>query len=135
MADVVVIGAGLIGLGIAYELAKRDVSVMVLDRDEPARAASWAGAGMLAPFSEELPDAAMLALCRDSLAMYPAFADELRERSGVDVRLRRDGTLHVALDDGRLAELAFHAETYRRNGGDVTMIGGNDVLALEPLLA
>ena len=133
MADVVVVGAGLIGLGIAYELAKLDVSVMVLDRDEPARAASWAGAGMLAPFSEELPDAAMLALCRDSLAMYPAFADELRERSGVDVRLRRDGTLHVALDDGRLAELAVHAETYRRNGGDVTMLGRNDVLACETL--
>jgi glycine oxidase len=135
MAEVVVVGAGLIGLGIAYELAKRDVSVMVLDRDEPARAASWAGAGMLAPFSEKLPDEAMLALCRDSLAMYPAFADELRERSGVDVRLRRDGTLHVALDDGRLAELAVHAETYRRNGGDVTMLGRNDVLAREPMLA
>jgi len=67
---------------------------------------------MLAPFSEELPDAEMLALCRDSLAMYPSFTG-LRERSGVDVRLRCDGTLHVALDDARLAELAVHAETYR----------------------
>ena len=109
MADVVVVGAGLIGLGIAYELAKRDVAVTVFDRDEPARAASWAGAGMLAPFSEELPDAAMLALCRESLAIYPSFTTELRERSGVDVRLRYDGTLHVALDDARLAELAVHA--------------------------
>ncbi|MDQ6943102.1 MAG: FAD-binding oxidoreductase, partial [Candidatus Eremiobacteraeota bacterium] len=50
MPDVIVVGAGLIGLGIAYELAKRDVSVRVYDRDEPARAASWAGAGMLAPY-------------------------------------------------------------------------------------
>ena len=135
MADVVVIGAGLIGLGIAYEFAKRDVAVTVFDRDEPARAASWAGAGMLAPFSEELPDAEMLALCRDSLAMYPSFTAELRERSGVDVRLRCDGTLHVALDDARLAELAVHAETYRYNGGEVTMLGRTDVLAREPLLA
>ncbi len=135
MADVVVIGAGLIGLGIAYELAKRDVAVTVFDRDEPARAASWAGAGMLAPFSEELPDAAMLALCRESLAMYPAFSDDLRELSGVDVRLRYDGTLHVALDDARLAELAVHADTYRRNGGEVTMLSRADVLAREPLLA
>lgn len=135
MADVAVVGAGLIGLGVAYELAKRGVAVTVFDRDEPARAASWAGAGMLAPFSEELPDAAMLALCRDALAMYPAFVDELRERSGVDVRFRRDGTLHVALDGARLAELAVHAETYRHNGGEVTMLDRSDVLAREPLLA
>jgi glycine oxidase len=134
-ADVVVVGAGLIGLGVAHELAKRDVAVTVLDRDEPARAASWAGAGMLAPFSEDLPDAEMLALCRESLAMYPAFADELRERTGVDVRFRRDGTLHVALDDGRLAALAVQADTYRRNGGEVAMLSRSDVLAREPLLA
>ena len=135
MAEVAVVGAGLIGLGIAYELAKRDLGVTVLDRDEPARAASWAGAGMLAPFSEELPDDEMLVLCRDSLARYPAFVEDLRERSGVDVRLRIDGTLHVALDDARLVELAFHAETYRANGGDVSVLSRNESLAREPMLA
>ncbi|HYZ15372.1 MAG TPA: FAD-dependent oxidoreductase, partial [Candidatus Acidoferrum sp.] len=70
MADVIVVGAGLIGCGIAFELAKRGASVIVYDRAEPARAASWAGAGMLAPFSEEIPDEAMLALCRDSLERF-----------------------------------------------------------------
>ena len=135
MPDVIVVGAGLIGLGIAYELAKRDVAVTVYDRDEPARAASWAGAGMLAPFSEATPDAAMLALCRDSLALYPEFVAELRERTGVDARFRRDGTLHVALDRARLAELAAHAETFRANGGDVAMLDRGDVLAREPMLA
>ena len=103
MAEVCVVGAGLIGLGIAYELAKRGVEVSVFDREEPARAASWAGAGMLAPFSEALPDQAMLALCRDALALYPAYVEELRERVGVDARFRCEGTLHVALDDVRLA--------------------------------
>src|ERR1700736_3118675 len=135
MADVLVVGAGLIGLGIAYELAKRDVAVTVYDRDEPARAASWAGAGMLAPFSEATPDAAMLALCRDSLESYPAFVAELRERTGVDARFRRDGTLHVALDRAQLAELAAHAETFRTNGGDVSVLDRGDVNAREPLLA
>jgi len=133
--DVIVVGAGLIGLGIAYELAKRGVAVTVYDRDEPARAASWAGAGMLAPFSEATPDAAMLALCRDSLAMYPEYVAELRERTGVDARFRRDGTLHVALDRAQLAELAAHAETFRANGGEVSMLDRGDVLAREPVLA
>src|SRR3978361_881782 len=93
MPDVIVVGAGLIGLGIAYELAKRGAAVTVYDRDEPARSASGAGAGMLAPYSEATPDAAMLALCRDSLALYPEYVAELRERTGVDARLRPDGTL------------------------------------------
>ncbi len=135
MPDVIVVGAGLIGLGIAYELAKRGAAVTVYDRDEPARAASWAGAGMLAPFSEAMPDAAMLALCRDSLALYPEYVAELRERTGVDARFRRDGTLHVALDRAQLAELAAHAETFRANGGEVSMLDRGDVLAREPVLA
>jgi glycine oxidase len=135
VSDVAVVGAGLIGLGVAYELAKRGASVTVYDRAEPARAASWAGAGMLAPFSEEMPDEEMLALCRASLDVYPAFADELRERSGVDARFRRDGTLHVALDEARLAELAMHGEIFRANGGDVTVLDRAETLAREPLLA
>jgi glycine oxidase len=135
MADVIVVGAGLIGLGVAYELAKGGASVTVYDRAEPARAASWAGAGMLAPFSEQMPDAAMLALCRDSLAIYPEFVAELRERTGVDARFRRDGTLHVALDAARLAELAAHAETFRANGGEVAVLDRGEVLAREPMLA
>jgi glycine oxidase len=135
MADVIVVGAGLIGCGIAFELAKRGASVIVYDRAEPARAASWAGAGMLAPFSEEMPDDAMLALCRDSLERFPAFVAELRERVGVDARFRREGTLHVALDDSRMAVLAAHAETYRANGGDVHLLDRSAVLARESMLA
>jgi glycine oxidase len=135
MPEVAVVGAGLIGLGVAYELAKRGVAVTVFDRDEPARAASWAGAGMLAPFSEQMPDAAMLALCRDSLALYPEFVEELRERSGVDARFRRDGTLHVALDGAAPAELAARGATFRDNGGEVTMLSRADTLAREPMLA
>jgi glycine oxidase len=135
VSDIAVVGAGLIGCGVAYELAKRGAQVTVFDRGEPARAASWAGAGMLAPFSEEMPDDAMLALCRESLAMYPQFVEELRERTGVDARFRADGTVHVALDESRLAELAAHAQTYRANGGTVVLLDRTETLAREPLLA
>jgi len=131
MADVAIAGAGLIGAGIAYELAKAGATVAVFDRDEPARAASWAGAGMLAPFSEELPDPAMLALCRTSLDMYAPFASELLERTGVDVKLVACGTLHVALDEASLARLHGAAPAYRANGGDVTLLDRAGVLERE----
>jgi glycine oxidase len=135
VADVAVVGAGLIGCSVAYELAKRGVTVTVFDHAEPARAASWAGAGMLAPFSEELPDPAMLAFCRDALAAYPAFVDELHERSGVDARFRRAGTVHVALDEAQLAALAALAPRYRANGGEVSVLDRAATHEREPLLA
>jgi glycine oxidase len=135
VTDVAVVGAGLIGCSVAYELAKRGVTVTVFDHAEPARAASWAGAGMLAPFSEELLDPAMLALCRDALAAYPAFVDELHERSGVDARFRRAGTVHVALDEAQLAALAALAPRYRANGGEVSVLDRAATHEREPLLA
>jgi len=135
VSDVAIVGAGLVGLATAYELAKRDARVTVYDRDEPARAASWAGAGMLAPYSEELPDAAMLAFCRDALDGYPSFVGELRERTGVDARFVRAGTMHVALDEASAAALRARAATYAANGGEVELLDRADALAREPLLS
>jgi glycine oxidase len=132
--DVVVVGAGLIGCGVAYELAKRGASVTVYDRGEPARAASWAGAGMLAPYSEEIVDPALLALCAASLRAYPAFVDELRERTGVDAHLRHEGTLHVAFDEASARGRAALCEAFRRNGGDAAVLDRDATLAREPMI-
>ncbi len=128
-------GGGLIGMGIAYELAKRGASVTIFDRAEPGRAASWAGAGMLAPFSEEMPDPALLALCRDSLAAYPAFVDELRERTGLNAQLLAAGTLHVALDAADADGLVDRAARYGRNGGTVALLDRRETLEREPAVA
>lgn len=132
--SIAIIGAGLIGVGIAYELAKRGAAVTVFDRAEPARAASWAGAGMLAPFSEEMPDAALLALCRTSLDMYPAFVDELRERTGLGAHLLRYGTLHVALDEPNMRRLEALGRTATHNGGDVQLLDRGQTLEREAAL-
>jgi len=132
---VAIVGAGLIGCGVAYELAKRGCAVTVYDRAEPARAASWAGAGMLAPYSEATDDDAMLALCREGLAVYPAFVEELRERVGVDAHFVRAGALHVALDASRLFELAARADAYREAGATVRVLDRAETLAREALVA
>lgn len=132
---IAIVGGGLIGTGIAYELAKRGASVTVFDRVEPARAASWAGAGMLAPFSEEMPDPAMLELCCRSLAEYPAFVDELRLRTGLDARLLRYGTLHLALDKPGLRALEAQAAVFARNGGEVSLLDRDQTLGREAAVA
>jgi glycine oxidase len=132
--DAVIVGAGLIGCGIAYELAKRGAAVTVYDRAEPARAASWAGAGMLAPYSEGVVDPALLALCAASLRAYPAFVDELRERTGVDAHLRHEGTLHVAFDEATADARIAQCEAFRSNGADAVVLDRDATLAREPML-
>ncbi len=134
LPDAVVIGAGLIGCGVAYELAKRGAAVTVYDRAEPGRGASWAGGGMLAPYSEEIADPALLALCAASLRAYPAFVEEVRARSGVDAHLRAYGTLHLAFDDASARELPARCAAFRRNGGDAIVLDRAAALAREAML-
>jgi glycine oxidase len=102
---IVVIGAGLIGLGAAFELARRGAEVRVIDAREPGAAASWAGAGMLAPYAENVPHPALAAFCADSLARFPAFVDDVRAAGGVDPRLALDGIVETAFDAAAVARL------------------------------
>jgi len=134
MHDVFVIGAGLIGTGIAYELAKRGAAVTVYDRAEPGRAASWAGAGMLAPYSEALTDPALLALCHASLGAFPDFVAELHARTGVDAKLAHAGTLHVALDAAAVATLPAAAAAMTACGAATALFDRAAAIRHEPML-
>jgi glycine oxidase len=90
--DVIIVGAGIIGLSLALALRKRGLSVLVLDKGEPGREASWAAGGMLANCGDETPPA-LKALAHASAAMYPAFVAEIEDASGIKVDLRSQGTL------------------------------------------
>ena len=134
MSDICIIGAGLIGLSVARELALRGAAVRVFDAAAPARAASWAGAGMLAPYSEAIDDPELLALCAYSLALYPQFVADLAAASGFDAQLRRDGTIELAADDAACARLAAHVGALRARGVEAQMLGRGDIRGLEPAL-
>jgi len=111
---VVIIGAGVIGLGIAWRLAAR-AAVNVFDRGKAGGGASHAAAGMLAAACEAEPgEETLVALGRESQARWPAFADELQRASGIDVELRPEGTLVLALTGDDAAEIAHHLEFQRR---------------------
>ena len=114
MTDVVVAGAGVVGLSVAWRAAQRGLSVTVVD-EAPGAGASFAAAGMLAPVAEAAyGEEPLVALSRDSLALYPAFAAELEQASGTSVGLRTAGMLLVGFDedDARALEHthAFHLE-------------------------
>jgi glycine oxidase len=130
--EVVVIGAGLIGLAIAFELAERGVAVRVLDRAEPARAASWAAAGMLAPYTEAVRDTALFELCASSLSEYPRFVERVIRAGGIDPRLHLDGVLHAAFDEARMEELRRHAHALAAKHIRCGLLDREAVLVAEP---
>jgi glycine oxidase len=133
--DVAVVGAGLIGLAIAFELAQRGAVVRVYDRAEPGRGASWAGAGMLAPYTEHADDEAMLSLCETSLASYPRFVERTCEASGIDAHLCLNGILHAAFDPVQLERLRVRADALRARGVDCRMLDRDETACAEPALS
>ena len=93
--DVIVIGGGIIGLSISLALKKRGAEVLVVERGEPGREASYAAAGMLADTPIELP-AALHELAAASARMYPEFVHELEDETGAKVDLRDQGTIFLS---------------------------------------
>jgi glycine oxidase len=90
--DVIVIGGGIIGLSLSIELRKRGAIVLIVERGEPGREASYAAGGMLVDCLLETP-AALQSLATTSARMYPEFVHELQIESGTSVDLRDQGTI------------------------------------------
>jgi glycine oxidase len=134
--NVAIIGAGVIGLGIAWRLAMRGVPVAVFDKGACGAGASHAAAGMLAACAEAEPgEEALVTLGRASQARWPAFAAELKEASGVDVGLRPEGTLVVALTSDDQARLSHQLVFQQKLGLPLQWITAAETRRREPHLA
>lgn len=134
-SDVVVVGAGLIGLATAWRLAADGIQVTVCD-PTPGTQTSAVAAGMLAPVTEvEYGEDDLLALNLASVAAWPAFAEELQAVTGLSAGLHQTGTLSVAYDVDDAAALRRLADYQRRLGLEVEELSGRDARKREPLLA
>jgi glycine oxidase len=132
---IAIIGAGVIGLSIAWRLAQRGASVTVFERDEAGQGASRAAAGMLAACAETEPgEEHLFALNRASQALWPEFAAELEAAGGMAVDLRREGTLVVALNADDRARLQHHLEFQHQLGLSFDWLNAAEVKKREPHL-
>jgi len=133
---VAVIGAGVVGLGVAWRLAAQGATVKVFDKGAAGSGASHAAAGMLAACSEAEPgEEALVALGRESQARWPAFAANLLQASGIDVELRTEGTLVVALTADDQARLNHHLVFQQQLGLPLHWISAAETRRREPHLA
>jgi glycine oxidase len=136
-SNVVVVGGGVIGLSVAYELLRRGRGVTVLERGEPGCGATCASAGMLAPVSEaEIECPEQIVFGRDSLARYPELIRAVEEDAGPPgCGYRQEGTLWVAVNRDEREHLDHLAETVRLKGLAAERLSRDDVLDLEPRLS
>jgi glycine oxidase len=102
--DVAVVGAGVIGLAVAYELASRGASVILLDTRGAGSGATQAAAGMLVPFIEGAGHP-LLPMAARSLGLYDEFVERLTRDTGIDAGYSRTGSLQVITDEESLDEL------------------------------
>jgi glycine oxidase len=96
--DVIIAGAGIIGVSLALELRQYGATVLVLDRVEPGSEASSAAAGMLAPADPETP-AALRRLAVESARLFPSFVQSIEAASNMQVDFRRVGTIALLEED------------------------------------
>lgn len=135
--DVVVVGAGSIGLTIAWRARARGLSVALLERDRVGAGASHVAAGMLAPIAEAAAaEQPLLELGLASARAYPGFVEELCAACGRDdIGYTRGGTLLVARDGDEAAALDRELELRRRFGLEVQRLRPTHARELEPGLA
>lgn len=117
--DIIVSGAGIVGVSLALELRERGAKVLVLDSGDPGREASSAAAGMLAAADPETP-AALRPMAMASAQIFPAYVQKLEAAAQMQVDFRRIGAIAL------LAESATPQE-YKS-------ISANDLLKLAPPL-
>lgn len=112
--EVLIVGSGVIGLSVAFELAQAGHKVKIVTRNYE-EGASWVAGGMLAPFSEGLlGDELKLSL--ESLSLYPEFLEKLADVSKIHPFFDDGGILRVFISEEEREEFSDRIETYKEMG-------------------
>lgn len=133
--DVAIIGCGVIGASIAFELAGEKLRVAVFDRQEPGREASWAAAGMLSPAPDSPRDLALVPLGRESLRLYADFVTAVEEASGRSAVLSYEGTVEVFVGDNAISDRDRRVAVCHKLGIGIEAASLDDAVRLEPTAA
>ena len=128
-----VVGGGIVGCAVAYEIARRGTRVTIVERREVGRGATQASAGVLSPYISA-HHGPLLELGARSLQLYDEFVAHVVEDSGSTVQYVRSGTIEVALDETTAARLRATVEAYQRIGVTAGYLDPEAVQDAEPQL-
>lgn len=133
--DVLIVGAGIIGSAIAYNLRKRGVDVMVLDREEAGSQASSAAAGLLAPLGPLSGPGPFADLLLTSFSLFPSLVPELEAASDLQLGYEQTGALRTVRNPKRVSNLKKRLEAWKPLGLTMHWLTGDEARQQEPLLA
>jgi glycine oxidase len=132
--DVVIVGGGVMGCATALELAKAGAKVVVLERSVPGAEASSAAAGIIGAQVESGPRDPGFEMARQSRARYPAWAEQLKRETGIDIGYRQCGVLRVAFDDHAKSEIVAETSWQKDERLPLETIEKDKLRAMEPKL-
>lgn len=135
-AEILIIGGGVIGLSTARSLKKAGAGkITILERGLVGRESSFAAAGMLAPHAEtdKLDD--FFDFCHESNNLYPQFAAELFDETGVDIELDRSGTLYLAFSEEDVKEINRRYVWQKGSGLAVEYLTAEEIRRNEPFVS
>ncbi len=132
-ADVVIAGAGIIGLSLALDLAAHNLSVSVLERGRAMSESSWAAAGMLAANDPGNPPQ-FRELAQLSLRLYPEYLQTIESLSGRKVPIRTHGAIRAIENGESLSGTALGPTELRRLVPQINDAGRQFFLLEEPSL-
>src|SRR5258708_7316910 len=133
--DVAIAGGGVIGGGIALELARAGLRVAGFVRHQAGQEAPWGSAGILSPAPENPGMVAMVPLGKASLALYPEFVAQVEEISGKSTGFRPKGTLEALFSQDTKAELSTIIALHHGLGLKAEPLRAEDARELEPALS
>ncbi len=133
-SDVIVIGGGIIGCAVAYEVASRGAAVTVVDGRGIGRGATRASAGILSPHIEGHDRGVLLDIGVRSLALYDEFVARVIADTGCAIPFGRIGTLEVALADESADHLRAAAASQHARGVKSLLLDGLEAREAEPRL-
>jgi D-hydroxyproline dehydrogenase subunit beta len=126
-ADVLIVGAGIVGAACAFELASAGLRVVVLEEKFTAAGATGAAMGHIVVMDDS---EAQFALTRYSQHLW----NELREELPANVEFDPCGTIWVAADEQQMSEARQKCKYYQARGVPTQLIDGDALQRAEPLL-
>lgn len=133
--DVAIVGGGINGASIAYQLSKLGRKVIIIEKGELACQSSSAAAGMLAAQAELEQDGPLFQLALKSQAMFSSLSEELFEATGIDIELTYNGMLKIAETEEIAEEVKKQVIYQRKWDPAIKWLDANEIRELEPALS
>ena len=133
---ILIIGGGIIGLSIAWRLIGIGKKVIIIDKKNLGKEASWAAAGMLSGRLDLKPcEKKLLPIFEKSHLAWPKFAEELENKSGKSIGYKKEGTLRVACDLHEEKKLKNNYDFLKNNKVNITWLSGDKIRDKEPYVS